>query len=160
MAAAEIEIREFLPALPATSDARVILVDCDPRASALLGRYLGELGWTVTYAPDARRALRQSGGALSAPFLVLKLDEDDPDAFELLAAVAARAMRVSVIACTHVLLPEDAEVMGICRVLGARPRFSEVAHALEGLREDAATARLSSVAAAPMAAAAGRERGD
>jgi hypothetical protein len=30
--------------------------------------------------------------------------------------------------------------MGIRRVLGARPRFSEVAQALAGLREDAATA--------------------
>jgi CheY-like chemotaxis protein len=140
MAAAEIEIREFLPALPAPTDARVTLVDSDARASALLGRYLGALGWSVTHVPDARRALRQWGSAMSAPFLLLKLDEDDPDAFELLAAVAARAMNVSVVACTSVLSPEDAEAMGIRRVLGARPRLSEVAQALEGLREAAATA--------------------
>ena len=113
----------------------VALVGSDEHASALLCRYLASRGWSVqTHAP--RSALRLWGTQVHASILVLTFEEDDADAFELLAKAASRARGARVVACAprsfeRALSTGEARALGVERVLGPRPRFSELAHALE-----------------------------
>ena len=116
----------------------VVLVDPDERASLLLRVYLESHGWEVTGFADARSAVRRWGDTLVAPLVVLKLDDDDPDGFELLAALQSKAPLVRVVVCVPPSLAGEIWTgmsLGIERVLPASCRFSELAEVLESLRE-------------------------
>ncbi len=109
----------------------VVLVARDDRTSALLGNYLESRGWSVTQVADPRRVVRRWGAAgAEAPLVVLHIDHDDPDAFELLGALAARALTAHVLVCAVGPI-EGLASLGIDRVLAQPCRFSEVAAALE-----------------------------
>jgi ActR/RegA family two-component response regulator len=126
------EMDAFLPPPATQPSRRVVLVDADERASSLLARYLEARGWTVQRVSDARRAVRQWGTAFDAPLVLLRIEDDDPDAFELLGALAARAVAARVVVAGD-LSPDDARSLGVDHLLPARPRFSAVASALERL---------------------------
>jgi ActR/RegA family two-component response regulator len=132
MAAAN--IHALPPVTPASFDRRVVLVNSDDRARALLDRYLTVRGWAVLHVTNARQALRMWGPGMRAPFLVLHLEAEEPDSFELLAALAGHAIEVRVLVCSDVLSEEAAQSLGIERVLALRPRLSEIEEALEDLR--------------------------
>jgi len=90
------------------------------------------------HVDDARSAVRRWGTAIDAPFAVVSFAEDDPDAFELVACLAAGAIGTRVVACApdslrHALSQREVDALGIARILGPRPRFSEIAEALEAL---------------------------
>jgi CheY-like chemotaxis protein len=121
-----------LPAPTTTPSRRVVIVDPDSRATALLVPYLESRGWSVQAVDSARRAIRQWGTVLGAPLLVVKLEDDHPDTFELLAALAARAIHARVVVVGR--LPyEDARMLAVERVLEAPYRFSDLAAVLEEL---------------------------
>jgi CheY-like chemotaxis protein len=117
----------------------VVLVDPEGHTGALLGRYLESRGWSVTQVADARSAVRIWRAVAEAPLLVLRLDEDDPDAFELLGALVAGALPLRAVVCASPgllgLLGAVAPA-GVERVLPSSCRFSEVASALDELRDE------------------------
>jgi DNA-binding response OmpR family regulator len=136
----------------------VLVVDPDERASALLRRYLEARGWSVDVRA-ARAAVRQWGTTLVATNLLLTLEDDDPDAFELLASVAARAVEARVIVCASaslgVALPaSSARALGVERVLCPHPSFSELARIL-----DESARRVSATVLSPVQLAASGAEG-
>lgn len=115
-----------------SAERRLVLVDPDRSSSALLARYLESRGWSVQLVDDARRAIRQWGATVGAPYLLLNIGDDEPDPFELLGALAARALTARVIVVGALSL-SDARLVGVERALPARPRFSLIASVLEQL---------------------------
>ena len=101
MTAVELQaiVPEAFNPLPARA---LLLVDRDERAGALLGRYLEARGWRVSRISDPRRVIRQQAArGVEAPIVVLQFDEADTDCFELLGALAARAIAARVIVCAR-----------------------------------------------------------
>lgn len=140
-------VRTLHPPPPAASKHAVILVDPDERASLLLRFYLESHGWEVVGTADPRSAMRRWGGSLVAPIVVLRLDDDDPDGFELLGALQAHGPAVRVVVCVPPNLAGEVwsgMSSGIARVLPSPCRFSELAAVLESLRaSDLATEEAS-----------------
>jgi ActR/RegA family two-component response regulator len=123
---------EAPPHLPARC---VLLVDRDERAGALLGNYLEARGWEVSHVSDPRRVLRTHTKGRGQPsILVVKLEEMDPDTFELLAALAARAIAARTVVCAPGWI-EGLALLGVERVLASPCRFSDLASTLEEVRQ-------------------------
>ena len=121
---------EALSHLPARS---VLLVDRDERAGALLGSYLEARGWRVSKVNDPRRVMRRAKAVGHPPILVVQLDETDTDGFELLAALAARAIAARVVVCAPAWI-EGLAMLGVERVLASPCRFADLVITLEDLR--------------------------
>lgn len=117
----------------------VTLVVRDPRRALLLAAYLRAHGWLVTEADDGRRVLRQWTAEKRTPFLVLDLDESDPDGFELLAAIAAHALESRVVVCLRHAELSELRSLGVERVIGAPGRFADILAALEAMHADEVT---------------------
>jgi DNA-binding NtrC family response regulator len=112
---------------------RVIVVDRDEERGPLLARYLELRGWRAELVADARRVIRQWAHVSPTPALVVEIERNDPDAFELLGALAARAIDAPVIVCARRDL--DFRALPVRRMLPERSRFALIARALDELDE-------------------------
>lgn len=115
----------------------VLLVLRNDDERALLRWFLESRAWKVLVA-DTSRVVRQWSDGQRAPFIVLKLDDDDPDAFELLGALAAKTIDAQMVVCVAATLAEDitaaeAALLGIERLLVGF-KFAELVRALEEMR--------------------------
>lgn len=121
-------------ALPATApDLQVMVVDRDEHRGALLVRFLESRGWRAGLMVDPRTVIRRRAKRLSLAAIVLTIRDDDPDAFELLGAIAAHAIDARVVVCARRDL--DFRSLPVHRVLPEGCRFSLVAEALEDSKE-------------------------
>ena len=108
---------------------RVVIVDREEARGILLARYLEARGWIAEVVQDARRVVRRWAHVSPAPAIVLEIERDDPDAFELLGAVAARVIDAPVVVCARRDL--DLHAVPVRRALPSGSRFSLIARALE-----------------------------
>ena len=136
-----IDVSAFAPdVVPAAPLRSVFLVNQDERANAVLASYLEARGWRVSHFSNARCVIRKRATDLGAPpIVVLQLDEDDTDSFELLGALAAGVFAARVIVCARGTI-EGLASLGVERVLASPYRFSDLAAALEEMRQDSTLA--------------------
>ncbi len=79
---------------------RVLLVDAEESFGHLLGGYLAEQGWELLQLPDGREAL-QRWDELAPDLLLMDLDGEEMDGFELLEEVLRKPDTVPVVICTR-----------------------------------------------------------
>lgn len=111
----------------------VVVVDRDVGAGSLLVQYLAARGWQAELVSDPRRVVRDWFHARRRPMIVLRLEGDDPGAFELLGALAAHAVEAKIVVCARREL--DLRAVRVDRALPVRCRFSAIASALDELKE-------------------------
>jgi DNA-binding response OmpR family regulator len=116
---------------PARTDGprKVVIVDREEARGHLLAKYLESFGWEAEVVTDARRVVRRWAHVSPAPAIVLEIERNDPEAFELLGALAAHALEAPVVVCARRDL--DLRAMPVHRALPAGCRFSLIARALE-----------------------------
>lgn len=112
----------------------VTIIAADDARRALLRASLEAQGWKVRAESNGRRVLRGWSRELATPFLFIDLDENDLDAFELLAGVAAHRIAPRVLAAARAELADALRPLGVEAVVAPHGRFAEIAQALEGLR--------------------------
>lgn len=108
---------------------RVVIVDREEARGTLLARYLESLGWEAEVMKDPRRVVRRWAHVSPAPAIVLEIERNDPDAFELLGALASHALDARVVAIARRDL--DLRAVPVRRALPPGSRFSLIAKALE-----------------------------
>jgi DNA-binding response OmpR family regulator len=115
---------------PPDSPTRVLLLDTEESFGHLLGGYLAEQGWELVQITDGREALRQ-WDELSPQLLLMDLDGEEMDGFELLEEVLRKPDPPPVVICTRQpgvrgWSPETVAALGIAAATVRPIRFPEL----------------------------------
>jgi two-component system, response regulator len=131
------------PAPVRSTSAKVLVVHRDASYRRTLAAYLTTQGFEPIVCESGREALREAS-EIALEAIMMDLDGDDYDEFELLACLASAPRRVPVIVCTPYESshgPEQAVLreLGVRQVLPRPCRFELIVRALRELTANPAT---------------------
>lgn len=120
---------------PPETPLRVLLVDTEENFGRLLGGYLAEQGWELVQLSDGREALRQ-WDELAPDLLLMDLDGEEMDGFELIEEVLRKPDTPPVVVCTRQpgvrsWSPETLASLGLAAATVRPIRFPELLEVLQ-----------------------------
>lgn len=129
-----------------TGQPRLLLVESAQHGGTVLERALSERGWTVTRREHAHAVGAELHGC---DVILLALDDDATDAFELLLWLSAQSQRPAVVLLTRradarVLVPEVLDSLGVDHVAAWPARIEQIEDALAAARREHAQERTAS----------------